>query len=149
MKSEIKLELLGLNKYEAMAYQALIRLGKSGASEISQNSGVPYGRIYDTLNSLVAKGLIIVIPEKAKKFAPAPPEALEKLLALQQRNLTQLKDEIKKLKQIYVPSAEEPVEIVKGKRNFYKIIQKIPHSKHYNYEFKFTSEVKHEWVRKA
>jgi len=143
----IELELLGLNKYEALAYEALVRLGKVGAFEIARESGVPYGRIYDTLNSLVAKGLVLVVPEKTKKFVAAPPEALEKLFAAQESKFSKLKEEIKNLKKFYVPAAEEPVEIIKGKRNFYKIIQKMPEPKKYDYAFKYTSEVLPEWAR--
>jgi len=145
----IELELLGLNKYEALAYEALVRLGKVGAFEIARESGVPYGRIYDTLNSLAAKGLVIVVPEKTKKFVAAQPEALEKLFTAQESKFSKLKEEIKNLKKIYVPAAEEVVEIVKGKRNFYKLIQKMPDAKRYDYAFKYTSEVRPEWVREA
>ncbi len=145
----VELELLGLNKYEALAYEALVRLGKVGAFEIARESGVPYGRIYDTLNSLAAKGLVIVVPEKSKKFIAAQPEALEKLFAAQESKFSKLKEEIKNLKKIYIPAAEEAVEIVKGKRNFYKLIQKMPEAKKYDYAFKYTSEVRPEWVREA
>ena len=83
-------ELLGLNKYEALAYEALVLLGKAGAAQIARESGVPYGRIYDTLYSLVNKGLAVIIPEKAKRFAPAPPEILEKLLATREADFAKL-----------------------------------------------------------
>ena len=143
---EINLELLGLNKYEARAYEALVRLGKAGASDIARDSGVPYGRIYDVLNSLVSKSLVIIIPEKAKKFAPASPDALEKLLFAHLRNIEKVQAEIKNLKSIYVPAAEEPIEIVKGRRNFYKLIHKMPESRKYKYAYKFTSEVLPAWI---
>jgi len=143
---EAKLELLGLTKYESLAYEALIRLGKAGASEISRESNVPYGRIYDTLNSLVSKGLVSVIPEKSKKFVAAPPEVFENLLNKRIEEMNHLKETVKHMKSIYTP-IEEPVEIAKGKRNFYKIIKKMPETKQYAYTIKFTSETKPEWIR--
>ena len=74
------LKLLGLNRYENYAYTALVRLGKASASEISRDSGVPYGRIYDILNDLVAKKLVRIIPEQSKKFVPGDPAILAGLL---------------------------------------------------------------------
>ncbi len=139
-------ELLGLNKYEALAYESLVRLGKSGASDIARESGVPYGRIYDVLNALVSKSLVIIIPEKAKRFAPAPPEMLEKLFAAKEANFTKLRQDIKRLKSIYILAGEEPVEIVKGKRNFYELIHKMPRPNKYDYSFRFTAEAKPEWL---
>jgi len=94
----MELELLGLNKYEARAYEALLQLGKASAPEIAQESGVPYGRIYDTLNSLVSKGLVIIIPEKTKKFAPAPQDNLEKLISERVAKISKLKEDLTKLK---------------------------------------------------
>ncbi|MBS3125735.1 hypothetical protein J4211_05830 [Candidatus Woesearchaeota archaeon] len=142
-------ELLGLNKYEALAYEALVLLGKAGASQLARESGVPYGRIYDTLHSLVNKGLAVIIPEKAKRFAPAPPEILEKLLAIREANLAKLRRDISSLKSAYKPAGEEPVEIVQGKRNFYKLIHKMPEPKKYDYTFRFAAEVKPEWLAGA
>ena len=53
--------------------EAVLKLGKAGASEISKESGVPYSRIYDVLASLEHKGLVKIIPEKGKKFIRATP----------------------------------------------------------------------------
>lgn len=140
------LELLGLTKYESLAYEALIRLGKATASEISRESGVPYGRIYDTLNSLVSRGLVSIIPEKSKKFVAAPPEIFESLLNKRIEEMNELKETIKHMKTIYT-TTEEPVEIAKGRRNFYKIIKKMPKTKQYAYTIKYTAETKPEWIR--
>ncbi|MBW3022798.1 helix-turn-helix domain-containing protein, partial [Candidatus Woesearchaeota archaeon] len=46
------LKELGLTENEAKAYETLLRLGKTSASHISKESGVPYGRIYNVLSSL-------------------------------------------------------------------------------------------------
>ncbi len=136
----MNLELLGLNRYEAACYESLVRFGKASAPAISRDSGVPYGRIYDTLDSLVNKGLAVVVPEKTKKFSPADPAELGKLLTRKEKELQKLRQSISQLKKIYKEAKEEPVEIVKGKRNFYKIIRKLPVSKKSSYMFKFTGE---------
>lgn len=141
------LELLGLNKYEATSYEALVKLGKAGAQEISRESTVPYGRIYDVLNSLVAKGLIVVIPEPTKKFMASDPENLNKILNDKLKAINNLKSEIQELKKIYEVTEQEPIEIAKGKRNFSELLHKMDTPKKYEYTIKFKVDTKPEWIR--
>jgi sugar-specific transcriptional regulator TrmB len=62
--------LLGLNRYEALIYLALLD-GASSPKEASLKSGVPYPRVYDTVDSLHRRGLIL---KKGSWYAPIPPE---------------------------------------------------------------------------
>ena len=50
-KTKKSLEKIGLTSYEIRAYTTLIKDGESNASEISQNSGVPYSKIYEILGT--------------------------------------------------------------------------------------------------
>ena len=50
-KAKKSLEKVGLTSYEIRAYTTLLKVGESNASEISQNSGVPYSKIYEILGS--------------------------------------------------------------------------------------------------
>ncbi|MGC9112137.1 helix-turn-helix domain-containing protein [Acidilobus sp.] len=50
--------LLGVNKYEAAAYLALLKLGKAKPQDIAKESSVPSQRIYDVLRSLESMGLV-------------------------------------------------------------------------------------------
>ncbi len=143
------LKILGLNKYESDCYETLVKLGKATAYKISESSGVPYGRIYDVLNSLVSKNLIKIIPEKIKKFVPATPDVLLESLKKKEKELQEIKKELEKAKKIYSETLTEPVEIVKGQRNFYKIIKGIPAAKKYQYSFKFSSEWNPFFVKKT
>ena len=118
----VNLKLLGLNAWQSAAYQSLVRLGKASAMEISQDSRVPYGRIYDVINSLVEMQLVKVIPEKFKKFIPGDPEKLKEILTKKQKELSKLSDQIDELKLTYIEE-KEPVIVIKGKRNFYKALQ--------------------------
>jgi len=68
---------LGLTQNETKAYETLLHKGKSTAAELSKDSGVVYGRIYDVLASLESKGLIKIIPEKTKKFVPSDPSGTD------------------------------------------------------------------------
>ena len=59
---EIKelLRNLKLNKYESAAYEVILKKGVTEASIISKEGKIPFGKIYESLGSLSAKGLISV-----------------------------------------------------------------------------------------
>ena len=77
-KTKKSLEKVGLTSYEIRAYTTLIKDGESNASEISQNSGVPYSKIYEILGTLEEKGWIGSDDSRPTKyFAKAPSNALE------------------------------------------------------------------------
>ena len=141
------LKLLGLNKYEEKAYLALVKMGPSSSSEISQESGVPYGKIYPTLKSLENKGLVVVIPEKAKKFQATDPKNLMKIIIEKKSQLFEIEKKIGELKQAYASVPKEVVSIIKGERNFYQVVREMPQPKNYEYDIKYTSELNPEWLR--
>lgn len=71
------LKELGLTNYETRAYIALLERGVLTASEVSENSGVPYSKIYETLTSLERKGWIETEHGRPGRYYPkAPSEAL-------------------------------------------------------------------------
>ena len=73
------LKAIGLNKYERKVWAALLSQGSSTAGELSDISKVPRSRCYDVLESLAARGFIIVQPGKPLKYVVIPPrEALER-----------------------------------------------------------------------
>ena len=87
------LEELGLSSYEAKTYYSLLSAGISNAKEISLQSGVPWGRIYDVLSTLEGKGLVESQSSRPKQFIPVEPSrALETLLELKFREIEVLKD---------------------------------------------------------
>jgi len=59
---------LKLNKYEAIAYEIILKRGVAEASIISKEGGVPFGKIYESLGNLFAKGLIEVQNTRPKKY---------------------------------------------------------------------------------
>jgi sugar-specific transcriptional regulator TrmB len=68
---------LGLTDYETRAYLALLEYGVSTASQISENAGVPYSKVYETLASLERKGWIETEQGRPGRHYPkAPSEAL-------------------------------------------------------------------------
>jgi len=68
---------LGLTEYETRAYLAMLERGVLTASEVSENSGVPYSKIYETLTSLERKGWVETEQGRPGRYYPkAPSEAL-------------------------------------------------------------------------
>ena len=64
---------LGLKPYEARVYLALLSLGEATATDTASLAGIPQPRVYDTLNSLVKKGLVEVKMERPKKYRAVDP----------------------------------------------------------------------------
>lgn len=76
------LKSLGLTKYEALVYIALLRVMSATASEIHESSGVPRASVYPVLDQLKEKDLVSVSLSAPKRFAALPPsEAIAKLKA--------------------------------------------------------------------
>ncbi|NMB79245.1 MAG: TrmB family transcriptional regulator [Methanomicrobiales archaeon] len=76
------LKSLGLTKYEALVYIALMRVTSATASEIHESSGVPRASVYPVLDQLLVKDLVTVSQSAPKRFAAIPPEdAIKKLTA--------------------------------------------------------------------
>ena len=59
---------IGLNDYEAKAFTSLLEFESLSAVDISVKSGIPRPRVYDILESLASKGLVISMPSRPVKF---------------------------------------------------------------------------------
>jgi sugar-specific transcriptional regulator TrmB len=81
---------LGLSEYEARAYRALLGAGPTTAKELSEDSGVPMGRVYDVLNQLEQYSLVrSQSASRPKKYVAVEPEpALQRLLERRRRELS-------------------------------------------------------------
>lgn len=64
---------MGLNAYEIDSYLALLEIGQMTAMEISQETKVPYSKMYEVLNSLKDKGWIKSSETRPFKYYPVPP----------------------------------------------------------------------------
>jgi Predicted transcriptional regulators len=75
------LKSLGLTKYEALVYIALLKVSGATATEIHEISGVPRASVYPVLDRLLQKNLVAVSHTTPKRFASVPPdEGIENLL---------------------------------------------------------------------
>jgi HTH-type transcriptional regulator, sugar sensing transcriptional regulator len=64
---------MGLNAYEIDTYLALLDVGQMTAMETSQQTSVPYSKMYEVLNSLKEKGWIKSSESRPYKYYPVPP----------------------------------------------------------------------------
>ena len=67
-----RLRGFGLSEYAARAYLALLDLGTCEARDVSSLSKVPASKIYHILEQLHDKGLVVVLPEFPRQYAPVP-----------------------------------------------------------------------------
>lgn len=130
------LEELGLSSYEAKTYHALLSIGISDAKEIHSQTGVPWGRIYDVLNTLEGKGLIESQTSRPKQFIPVEPRiALETLMELKNREIELLTEKAARieseLNEIYRIPPEESMfwNVALGNEMEKKILEKMVDAK--------------------
>ncbi len=75
------LKILGLTKYEALVYAALLQIEGGSATDIHEISGVPRASVYPVLDRLLQKDLVTVSHSTPKMFAAIPPdEGIDNLL---------------------------------------------------------------------
>lgn len=110
----IPLTELGINKYEERVYITLIEEGISSAKNISDITGIPYGKVYEVLNNLSTKGFLVILPTKPMKFqAVSPKQAVintkksmhEKLERLESKIVKELEPMFAKTKRFSGPKS--------------------------------------------
>lgn len=75
-----KLRQFGLSEYASRTYLALLDLGTAEARDVSGISKVPASKVYRILEQLHEKGLVVILPEFPRKYAPVPfAEFLDKI----------------------------------------------------------------------
>jgi hypothetical protein len=70
------LQEIGLTKYEAEGYLALLRHGALTGYELGKRSGVPLSRSYEVLERLLGRGFALVQPGEPPRYAAIAPEAI-------------------------------------------------------------------------
>jgi sugar-specific transcriptional regulator TrmB len=79
------LKELGLSNYEIEAYLKVVELGIAEAGVICKQTRIPFGRVYQELNSLAAKGLIEVQNTRPKRYMARKSRLAFKTLLQQKR----------------------------------------------------------------
>jgi len=89
------LKSLGLTKYEALVYIALLKVSSASASGIHEISGVPRASVYTVIDQLLEKGLVSVSQSAPKRFAAFPPEdAISRLMGHIERDAQYTRDSL-------------------------------------------------------
>jgi len=98
---------LNFTQYESKAYLALLRLPHVTGYELAKNSGVPASKIYQVINKLIEKEVILALDTEPLKYIPIPPdEVLSKLRGDYLQNLETLSESLNKIYQEQ-PQAEQ------------------------------------------
>jgi len=123
---------LGLNTYEAKVYFTLVSEGLTTAKHLSEITGIPYGKVYEIMNSLASKGFAMLLPSKPIKCrAASPREVLEATRKKMEEKYQHLeKQVISKLEPLFTEAKEanEPsiaVWMITGRANNNKKIEEL------------------------
>lgn len=119
---------LGLTEYEVKTLSTLFDLREADSPEVAKAAQVPKTRVYDVLDKLVEKGLVVKMSTRPKKYrALTPREALHKLVDEKKRDLEKWSDEAEEIgKELErtqgTLSTNEKILKVKSRTDFYKIL---------------------------
>lgn len=119
-----KLVELGLTKREADAYLALLQLEEAKAGEVAQRTKEDRTNIYDSLKSLVKKGLASYVLKNNKTYyRVAPPEKLKEFLKEKEKTLYDILPSINTIYRSYKP--KPTIEVYEGKEGIKTVLQDI------------------------
>jgi len=112
---------LGLTEYEAKTLSTLFKLRETEAPEISRLAQVPKTRVYDVLERLTKKGLVIEIYGRPKKYRVLEPEAVfEELIRGKKTEISELEDKSKKAKN-FLLSTKSPEDLLENGEKVMKV----------------------------
>lgn len=124
MKYQTLFEALGLAKNEAKIYETLIREGDSPVGRISEKSGIHRRNVYDSLNRLMEKGLVIEIIESSEnQYQAVEPRKLQEILGEKVEQLNLALPELEKL--YFNTPATYRVQTYKGKEGWKQYMRDI------------------------
>lgn len=128
MSEKDELIKIGLSNREADAYLALLQLQEATVKEIADRTKESRTHLYDTLNSLIVRGLVsYVIKNDTKYFHPAPPEKLLDYLKEKESSVLTI---LPTLKELHKPKFKKPtVEVYEDKEGMKTILNDIVRTK--------------------
>lgn len=134
------IENLGLSTYEAKAYFALLSESPLTGYKLSKNSGVPRSRIYETIEKLTAKGLVLSQEGDTTLLIPVSLESfLEKKEKESKRNINFLKEVLPQLKK---PVEAQGIWTISGRDQIFESINHfISQAKSHVYLVSFDSDI--------
>lgn|SRR3989338_3168932 len=125
------LQRAGFTRNETKAYLALLKLGKATSYTVVKEAGVSSGKIYETLNRLIARGLASYVVINGKKyFQAADPERLLDYMKKREQDVHEETELIQKIlphlkdksKQLISHTKAEIYEGIAGVKTVYELI---------------------------
>lgn len=118
-------ESIGFQKNEILIYLDLIRTGGSSAHEVSKRTKIHRSNVYDTLNKMIKKGIVIQsVEKKVKKFHPISPKNLLNYVKQKEYDLQKIIPEIEKI-QGKPPPKKRRIAMSEGIRSFRIILNNL------------------------
>ncbi|MFC1678375.1 TrmB family transcriptional regulator [Patescibacteria group bacterium] len=116
------LQEIGLDQKEAQIYLAILNLGKGTVSDISRKAYVKRTTIYEYIEKLIEKGLVIKTVEKKRiQYLAENPQKLAKIIERKKRKVESV---LPSLSEIYSKVCHKPVikfyEGIRGIRKMYE-----------------------------
>ncbi|MCC7368478.1 MAG: TrmB family transcriptional regulator [Chloroflexi bacterium] len=109
------LQRIGLNKYEAEAYLALLADGPLTGYELGKRSSVPLSKSYEVLERLTRRGLALVQPGDPPRYlAERPERVLARTRAEQEAVLGELAEQLASIQQ---PDPADGFWVLRGRHN--------------------------------
>ena len=85
---------LGFSSYESRAYAALVRENPLTGYELSGKSGIPRSKIYECIERLKRKGLVLPVEGSPVKYVPVPPDEFARRLSSEFESSIQTLEEL-------------------------------------------------------
>ena len=128
MSEKEELIKIGLSNREADAYLALLQLQEATVKEVADKTKESRTHLYDTLKSLIDRGLVsYVIKNDTKYFHAAPPEKLLDYLKEKEASIFNI---LPNLKELHKPKFKKPtVEVYEDKEGMKTILNDIVRTK--------------------
>ncbi|MGV8141264.1 MAG: TrmB family transcriptional regulator [Candidatus Woesearchaeota archaeon] len=134
MDLEFALKEYGLSDKEIKIYLALLPLGSINLQEIAKKVDLPRTTIYNTLNYLVAKGLVsFIIKGNVRFYEASDPEKLTEKIIEKKKLIDSILPELKVLKETVINSSS--VEIYQGNKGVFTILSDALSIKQQTYYF--------------
>ena len=107
------LKSLGITKYEALVYIALLRVPSARATEIHETSGVPRASVYPVLDQLLEKDLVSVSQSVPKRFAAiSPDDAISRLISRIEHDAETARETLQAIHRQRVSKVQESEELI-------------------------------------
>ena len=88
----------GLTTYESKCYMTLLGQSSLTAIEVAKTAGIPRPKVYETLESLINKGLCRTFPDRVNRYSAVSPSFLKKELDKSLKAMhTEIEQKTKKL----------------------------------------------------